>query len=343
MTSLLQPERPDNALRFAGQRGHVESYFLRANHPTRPLAVWLKATVLAPLAGPAVCESWFIWFDGERGTTFAHKQTEPISPASFTGEGADELRVAAPGMSFELRGDGTAKGTVPGAAGTGRFELTWKKDESPIAQPLSILPFRVLRTGPFPKSKLLTPFPSLRFSGNVELPWGKETLNDWPGMQGHNWGKEHTFEYAWGQCLFPEDDAMVEGFSARVRVAGRTLPRLSALVVRKGGRVFRFDALFDAWRQKAEVSADRWTLALRGTEGEATLKMDASNRATQPMVCLGYDNPNGERSYCFNSKLAAVTLVVRPSDGASFTCKSAHGGALEFLRREADPRFPHVV
>lgn len=338
MSSLLfQSERPDNALRFAGQKGHVESYFLRANHPTRPLAVWLKATVLAPLHGPAVAESWFIWFDGERGTTYAHKLTQPFSTASFVGD--RDLSVSAPGMTFELAGAGSAKGKV----GEARFDLSWKQSDSPIAQPLSILPWKVLRTGPIPKAKLLTPFPALRFSGTVELPWGNETLKDWPGMQGHNWGKEHTFEYAWGQCLFPEDDAMVEGFSARVKIAGRITPRLSALVVRRGGRTFRFDAIFDAWRQRAEVSADRWSLTLRGGEGEATLEMDASNRATQPMVCLGYDNPDGARSYCFNSKLAAVTLTVRPSDGASFTCKSAHGGALEFLRREADPRFPNVV
>ena len=58
MSSLLPAEQPANALRFAGQHGHVESYFLRANHPTRPLAVWLKATVLAPLKGPPVAESW---------------------------------------------------------------------------------------------------------------------------------------------------------------------------------------------------------------------------------------------------------------------------------------------
>ena len=340
---LFFSERPDNALRFAGQRGHVESYFLRANHPTRPLAIWLKATVLAPLDGPALAESWFIWFDGERGRTLAHKQTKPFEQASFLGDGASALEVNAPGMQFDLRAAGSAKGTVPAKEGTARFELAWKQDESPIGQRLSILPWKLLRTGPFPKSKLLTPLPSLRFSGTVELPWGTETLKDWPGMQGHNWGKEHTFEYAWGQCLFPEDDAMMEGFSARVRVAGTTTPRLSALVVRKGGRTFAFDALFDAWRQKASVSADSWVLSLRGADGEATLEMDASDRATKPMVCLGYDNPNGERSYCFNSKLAAVKLVVRPSDGASFTLKSAHGGALELLRREPDPRFPDVV
>ena len=133
---------------------------------------------------------------------------------------------------------------------------------------------------------------------------------------------------------------MLEGFSARVRVGGRTTPRLSALVVQNGARSYRFNRLFDAWRQQATVDADRWTLAMRGDDGEAMLSMDASK---QPMVCLGYDNPNGEHSYCFNSKLAAVELTVRPSDGASFTLQSAHGGALEFLRRQPDPRFSRVV
>ena len=341
MSSLLFGAEPaDNALRYAGP-GHVESYFLRANHPTRPLAIWLKATVFAPLTGPAQAESWFIWFDGERNTTFAHKQSRPFSTASFTGNGDPDIAIEAAGLSFDVRANGSAKGTVPAPEGTAKFELTWTRDESPIGQRLSLLPWRVLRMGPFPKAKPLTPFPSLRFSGQVELPSGLETLTNWPGMQGHNWGSEHTFEYAWGQCLFPEDDAMMEGFTARARIAAKqTTPRLSALVVKKGARTFRFDTLLDPWRQHAELSTERWSIALRSTDGEATLEMDASKR---PMVCLGYDNPNGARSYCFNSKLAATTLTVRPSDGASFTCHSAHGGALEFLRREPDPRFPNVI
>jgi hypothetical protein len=112
------------------------------------------------------------------------------------------------------------------------------------------------------------------------------------------------------------------------------------LVVRKGARNFLFDRIFDGWRQRAEVSTDSWVLGLRSADGEALLEVDATNR---PMVCLGYDNPNRQRSYCFNSKLAAVKLTVRPSDGASFTCHSAHGGALELLRREPHPRFPNVI
>lgn len=340
LSTLLSPEAPDNALRFSGRAGHVESYFLRANHPTRPLALWLKATILAPLSGPPLAEAWFIFFDGERGATFAHRQTQPFAQARFAGDGAASLDVDAAGLSLALGAHGHAKGTFTAPQGTATLDLAWTPDTSPVAQPLSIFPWRLLRTGPFPKSKLLTPCPALRFSGRVTLPGGAVELSGWHGMQGHNWGKEHAFEYAWGQCLFPADDAMVEGFSGRVRVAGRTTPRISALVVRKGARTWRFDTLFDVWRQQADVSLDSWALTLRSGDGEATLQMDASGR---PMVCLGYGNPDGQLSYCFNSKLAKVTLTVRPADDASFTCVSEHGGALEFLRREADPRFPHVV
>lgn len=337
LSRLVEP--PPNALRYAGRPGHVESYFLRANHPTRPLALWLKATVLAPVSGPAVVESWFIWFDGEQQRTLARRLTQPIAAGRFVGDGARRFAVIAPSLSLSLEDRGSARGTVSTEQGEASFDLTWAKEDTALGAPLSILPWRLLRTGPFPRSKLLTPYPSLRFSGEVQLPWGRELVSDWPGMQGHNWGKEHAFEYAWGQCLFPADDAMVEGFSARVLVAGRPTPRLSALVVRRGGRTFRFDTLFDGWRQEAHVGDEQWKVSLRSGDGDVTLEMNA---AGQPMVCLGYDNPGGKRSYCFNSKLAEVTLTVRPSDAASFTCHSAHGGALEFLRAEPDPRFPVV-
>ena len=213
-----------------------------------------------------------------------------------------------------------------------------------MGQPLALLPWRLLREGPFPRSKLLTPLPALEFSGTVRLPGGETIAVDgWPGMQGHNWGREHAFDYAWGQCVFPATAstpaAMVEGFSARVKVAGRTTPRLSALVVRRGDDEYRFDALFDAWRQDAALTRHRWSVRLRGAAGEVRLRMDA---AGQPEACLGYRNPDGHTSYCFNSKLADTLVEVWPARGAPFTLRSPHGGALEFLRTERDLALPVV-
>ena len=88
---------PPNAPRYRGAPGHVESYFWRANDPERPRAIWLKATILAPLSGPAVAERWMIYFDGDTNTHVAKKDTIPFERARFA-EDALELD----GLAFEL-------------------------------------------------------------------------------------------------------------------------------------------------------------------------------------------------------------------------------------------------
>lgn len=308
---------PDNARRHAGP-GHVESWFVRANHPSRPLALWLKITILAPVDGEPVAEAWLVAFDGENDQHHGWRETVPLDSASF------EPDARAAGLRL---GEGGAEGGV----GPARVQLSFASQMAPLC----LLPSRRLIDGPFPKSKLLTPMPWLRVSGWLELPGARWELADWEGMQGHNWGKEHAFEYAWGQCVFPGDTpAMVEAFTARVRIAGMTTPRLSALVVRHGEREYRFDRLFDPWRQEATIGPRRWTLRLRGRDGEARLRMDAADR---PIACLGYKNPDGRMSYCFNSKLADTLLEIRPKDGPELHFTSPHGGALEFLRGEPEP------
>ena len=83
-----------------------------------------------------------------------------------------------------------------------------------------------------------------------------------------------------------------------------------------------------------------WALRVRGRDGAAFLTMKAD---PDEMACLGYRNPNDRVSYCMNSKLATVTLRVNPRTDDMFECRSAHGGALEFLRGEPDPRLGEVI
>jgi len=329
LTALFRPEPALNAPRFDGRPGHVESYFVRLNDPARPRAVWFKQTVLAPLQGEAVAESWVIFFDGAR--VVADKVTVPWSQAQY-----GDPHVTTPAMALTVGGVGGARGTIAQV----QFDVHWDRPDSTSSAPLQLYPWRALRVGPFPRSKLNTPAPWIVARGTLVVAGEQVDVTGWTGSQGHNWGREHSFEYAWGQAVFPGADAVLEGFTGRVRVAGRTTPRMSALVVRRDGREWRFDRIFDPWRQEQHVDADRWEIRLRSHDGEAHLVMDSRDRA---QACLGYLNPDGAMSYCFNSKLARVQLEVFPSDGARFELTSEHGGALEFLRREPDPRFTRVV
>jgi hypothetical protein len=325
----------DNEVRYrAGGPGHVESYFVRANHPSQPRAIWLKATIFAPGDGDDVAELWCIVFDGEQHRVWADKATVPVAEATF----AQAIEVA--GARFVLRDTGEAKGEL----GDCTFDLSWTRPDGPLSAPLRIFPFRVMYEAPLPKSKLLTPHPLLSLSGSIRC-WG-ETLavEDWLGMQGHNWGREHAHEYAWGQCNFVDADGSpsctVEAFTGRIKLGPLTTPMFSALVVRREGKEYRFDRTFDFWRQDAQIDDMSWRLALHGPDGEAQLLMHGDPR---DMACLLYRNPSGRASYCYNSKLARVELRVNPTNAEGFECTSEHGGALEFLRSEPDARFERVV
>lgn len=325
-----------NACRYAGGRGHVESYFIRANDPTRPRALWLKATIFAPLKGEPVAETWLIAFDGERHRLFAEKRTHPWAQASFRGDTLG-ARISVADWLFELSDSGHARGSISGRDGDARFDLAFTPGTGAVASPMSTFPSRLLREGPFPRSKSNTPFPWLIFTGTLDVFDERWDLAGWDGMQGHNWGREHAFEYAWGQCIFPAGDGapetLVEGFTGRVKLAGRPTPRLSSLVVRRGTRTYTFSTIFDFWRQEASISDQRWTVTLTSPDGWARLRMDMAGR---PMACLGYQNPDRSMAYCFNSKLAQTHLEVRPKNDEPFVCTSEHGGALEFLRRTPD-------
>lgn len=331
----------DNAPRFpnAGKSGHVESYFLRANHPGRPLALWLKATVLVPNKGAPVAEVWCARFDGERQVTWAARDTVPLSEARFAG---DPLQIKVGGCRFELGPDGgSSQGELSNQAGTCQWDLEWVPTAGPLSDPSWVYPNRKWIERPLPRSKLLTPAPILRFGGTVAQGGSTDHVEDWLGMQGHNWGSEHAFKYAWGQCIFTGADdepvALVEGTSARLRIARMVTPHLSAMVVRRHDRVYSFGQVVDLWNQRVQRRDLAWVLSMSSPDGEVMLAMESK---PEMVACLGYRNPSGVLSHCLNSKLARVVLRVNPANDEPFECSSENGGALEFLSCDADSRFP---
>ncbi len=324
----------DNRPRFVcSERGHTESWFLRANHPTEPKALWLKATVLRRDDGEADADAWCSLFDGER--TVAVKETVPLSEAHFR----DGRMIDVGASHFELDDDG---GRLEGKLESERGKLEWNLSftrSAGLGDNWCLLPSRRLVDAAFPKNKLLTPTALARFDGNVTWDGEDWPVDGWWGMQGHNWGAGHAPAYAWGHCVFVdahgEPFCVVEGASGKLKLGKRMSPFISLLSVRHGGHEYRFDKLVDLWRQKPHVDFPEWTLRIRGSSGEASITMRAD---PDRMVCLGYENPDRQLSYCLNSKTAAVTLRVNPVNEEAFECISECGGALEFLQTTLEPR-----
>lgn len=321
-----------NAPRFRFGTDHVESWFLRANDLASPRAIWLKATVLTKADGTTLSQAWFSAFDGDRTQAFC--LDVPLAEAMFD-SGPPGLDIRVGPLQWKLTADrGVSAGELGSPSGRVSWDLTFDRLPGFLGEPLSLFPTAWLIDAPFPKSKLLTPFPAAAFAGTVI--WNDETwdLGSWIGMHGHNWGAAHSPEYAWGQCVFTDvaegaPFALVEGASGRIPLGSRSSPIMSMLVIRRGEDEFRFDRIVDLWRQRPDVDFPRWGLRMKGKDGEAHLEMTASR---SQMVCLAYQNPARPTSYCLNSKTASVRLRVSPKNGNTFELRSAHGGALEFLK-----------
>lgn len=331
--------RAHNRPRFRLGTDHVESWFIRANDPMSPRALWLKATILLRRNGDAKAQAWAVVFDGDR--TQALCLDVPWEDASFVETsvaGQCEISAGPAAMSLGVR-DGRSRGSVPDASGTEQgiaWDLAFERADGSVGEPLALIP-ALLREAPFVKNKLFTPFPVATFSGSLRWSGGEWDLGGWRGMQGHNWGSAHSREYAWGHCIFEDTSsgasdqpelAVMEATSGRLSLGPVTTPLLSMLVIRRAEREYRFDRVIDVWKQRPDIAFPRWTLTMSGPDGIATLE---STGDPARMVCLAYQNPARPTSYCLNSKTAEVTVRVTPNNGAAFELASDHGGALEFL------------
>lgn len=322
----------------------VESWFLRACAPNDSKAFWVKATTLTHSSTDAVAEAWCSVFDADE--TFGAKTTIPLSNATLGGVPFN----AVIGTSvFDLDvANGRIAGEIENERGRLRWNLKFGRIDGALGEPLCVLPSRTLIDAKFPKNKLLTPAPVLKFQGELEWNGRRIVVENWYGSQGHNWGARHAPEYAWGQVIFlnskGEPFCYAEGASGRIQVGAKTSPRLSMLTVRRieNGRLreYRFDRLVDLWNQSADIAFPRWSLKVKGADGEAMIEMEA---LPERMVCLGYFNPNRDLSYCLNSKTSRVTLRVNPRDADGFECVSASSGALEFLQSVPEKRVQPVV
>ena len=316
-------ETPWNAVRYDPKlrKGHVESYFLKLNDPEGRRALWLKATILASHARPVEAEVWAIAFDREEGHA-AVKEVVPFEEAAFSKEGFD-VKVA--GVHFE-------EGHIVGSIARGDELIEWDLHFDATGAPMVPLAYDWMYTGPFPSSKFVTPHPHTRYTGHYTKNGQKVSVEGWRGMQGHNWGKQHAELYAWSHCnqWHDHDDLMVEAITARIKVGPVLVPPLTVLSIWNRGVRYQFTEVKDL-------------LLARGSIGQRSLRFRAHNDLasaegefhtdTENMVGLYYENPNGDMTYCLNSKIAEgrVRLDVKGRPPVIATTRAA---ALEVATKD---------
>jgi hypothetical protein len=308
--------------RLGQSAGHYESFFQRANHPTRPLAFWIRYTLFSPAKRPAdaVGELWAIYFDGERTQHVAVKSVVPFSQCEFS---QSNFSVAV--ADARLDADHLA-----GTAASGGHAIAWDLTYRGDAPPLFLLPLRLYRAS-LPRAKSLVGLPLATYDGVLTVDGKAIAVDGWVGSQNHNWGSRHTDQYAWGQVagFDAHPDSFLEVATARLRIGPFWTPRMTPIVVRHRGREFRLNRLGQTLRTTASLRDFHWSFVAESNE----VRLEgAIEGARANFVGLRYDNPPGGAKICLNSKIAACELQLTTRDsGARETLVTRQRAAFEIL------------
>ncbi len=325
---MTRDEWNASRLPIRGEKGHYESWFLRANHPSEPKAIWLRHTFFRPAGNPeAVCgELWAAWFDQK---VVGVRQELPFARC-FAGTTRLDL-------SF-----GPARwtdGQLSGAAENAGHRFEWELHYTLAGEPSPVYPGWAYK-GSFPKAKQVTAVPHAAVSGRFVVDGVAHELSAWPGCQSHNWGEQHTDEYAWIQVsgFDGSPDAYLEGGTGRLKIGGRWTPQMSAAVLNLDGRRYELNSPLRLLR--ADGSAEGFESRVH----TQSAKVELSWRVWAPkerFIAFKYRNPPGGALACLNSKVARVELTVRPKGEPAQTLTSSRA-AFEMLVAETDPRVAQV-
>lgn len=312
------------------QTGHYESFFLRANHPVKPLAFWIRYTIFSPQGRPekAFGELWAVYFDGEIGTSTAVKKEVPFSHCSFSSSALDVRLDGAVLNAHKLMGSATAN----------MREISWEMDYAGESRPLFLLPLKMY-SGKFPKAKSIVPLPLAKFNGILTVDGKAIHIENWVGSQNHNWGSKHTDLYAWGQVAGFDNspDTFLEVATARVKIGPFWTPKMTPIVLRHKGDEFALNDLTQTINAHGRFTYFDWQF---GSENE---KVGIAGRITadrSQFVGLKYYNPPGGIKHCLNTKLASCNLRITyrqgSKKGTSELLSTAYRAAFEILTDKND-------
>lgn len=312
----LEPQFP----RARARAGHYESIYLVANHPSEPIALWIRYTVRKPPCAPATGSVWFTLFGPDGPLAAKVSAADPVT---------DGDRLLAVGSHGAVRPDGAA-GTIDASG----VRATWQLGFEPVDGALRHLPYAWLYRSPVPRTKSTSPYPSMRVTGTVAVGDHLLELDGWPGMLGHNWGAEHAHRWIWlrGASFARHPGTWLDVVIGRIKVGPVLVPWIANGVLCHDGQRHRVGGL--GRRVDVRERADGAGLVLPGRDLTLTVVVDAPLAAS---VGWQYADPAGGQHRVRNCSTAALTVDVRAREGRPLRLTTEHGGVYELGGADADP------
>jgi hypothetical protein len=305
-------------------KGHYESFYVRACHPSEPLGIWIRHTVHKRPGERPKASVWFALF-------------EPDGP-SASKVTTDDLE--APGDGYVRIGDSSiAPGTLTGSAPSDRLKPTWQLAYDDGAPAFRHLPRGWMYRAPVPRTKTLSPHPSTTFSGTVTVGDRDIALDRWPGMVGHNWGAEHAERWIWtdGLAFDGRDGAYFDAAIGRIKVGPLTTPWIGNACLALDGELHR---LGGPKAIRATTVTETPTRAEFTLPGDGITVKGTVEAPRERFVGWVYADPDGPEHNTVNCSIATMELTVERPGKPPATLRTEHGATYELGMRETDHGIP---
>jgi hypothetical protein len=284
-----------NALRWNGKPGHYEVYYLTLTDPATGCGVWIRYTMLAPLAGEATCALWFALQDPRDGIT-ARRATFAIAELQAQSDpfslGIDEATLSDYGMA--------------GAFEDVSWDLRWARGRAyahvhPLLRGIA-------------STVLVLAGADLAIDGTVEIGRRRLELLGARGGQAHLWGSKHADAWTWVHCNDLRtaegeraEDAFVDGVSVLVPRFGREVGPNTPVVARFDGSDFRSVSPLRVLSNESTFALTGWRFAAVASGRKLIGEVDADR---EQLTGVRYSDPDGESAYCYNTETASMRLHV---------------------------------
>jgi len=303
-------------------KGHYESFYIRACHPTEPLGVWIRHTVHKRPGAAPKGSIWFVLFDAAADRPVASKvTTEDVS----AGDGA-YIRV----------GDSSFRpGLAKGSARTEQADPRWRLELTTDEEPFPYLPARWMYRAPVPRTKAESPYPDARFNGEVEVDGRRMEVDGWRGMVGHNWGTEHAERWIWTQGTLFDGGAWFDATLGRIKIGPLTTPWVANGVISIDGARHRLGGPGRKVEVHDRPDGAEFTMAGKGVKVRGRVGADRKD-----FVGWVYADPDGPEHNTVNCSIAEMTLTVERDGQPPVDLHTPHGAAYELGMRETDHGIP---
>lgn len=282
---------------IAPQRGHYESFYLKAAAPEGGRAVWIRYTVHRRPGAAMTGALWLTYFDAARPGPVALKQQ------------FGEPDLSAPeGAYLRIDGAEIAPGQAAGKITANGSEASWELRFSDRHEAFRHLPQEWMYEKDLPRTKLLSPHPGALFDGVLELDGERIELASWPGMVGHNWGSEHADTWVWlhGAGLGADGDGFFDLGAGRIRLGPLRTPWLGNGMLALDGERHRLGGPRPR-SVSLKARPGRCEFTARGTD---TIVRGAVTAPPGQTVGWSYSDPAGGSHDSLNCSIADLELTL---------------------------------